>query len=111
MNINPFDLLKNAQKMQEQMGAFQEKLAEITVTGSAGGGMVEIDMNGKMQVLAVKIAPEVMDDRDMLQDLIAAALNSAMEKIRDAINQELGSMIPGGIQGIPGIQGFPGFPA
>ena len=111
MNINPFDILKNAQKIQEQMGSFQEKLVEIQVTGSAGGGMTEIDMNGKMEVLAVRIAPEVMDDREMIQDLIAAALNNAMEKIREAINRELGSLIPGGIQGIPGMQGFPGFPA
>ena len=110
MNINPFDLLKNAQKIQEQMGVFQEKLVDIRVTGTAGGGMTEIDMNGKMEVLSVRIAPEVMDDRDMIQDLIAAALNNAMEKIRDAINRELGSMIPGGIQGIPGMPGFPGFP-
>jgi len=118
MNINPFDILKNAQKIQEQMGAFQEKLCDIRVTGSAGGGMAEIDMNGKMEVLAVRIAPEVMDDREMLQDLIAAAFNNAMEKIREAINSELGGMIPGGLQGIPGMTGFqgspggfPGFPA
>jgi hypothetical protein len=117
MNINPFDILKNAQKIQEQMGTFQEKLGEITVTGSAGGGMAEIDMNGKMEVLAVRIAPEVMEDREMTQDLVAAAFNNAMEKIREAINQELGSLIPGGIQGIPGmggvpgVPGFPGFPA
>ena len=111
MNINPFDILKNAQKMQEQMGAFQEKLVDIRVTGSAGGGMTEIDMNGKMEVLAVRIAPEVMEDRNMIQDLIAAALNNAMEKIREMINRELGGMIPGGLQGVPGMQGFPGFPA
>ena len=110
MNINPFDILKNAQKIQEQMGAFQEKLGDIQITGSAGGGMIEIDMNGRMEVLAVRIAPEVIDDIDMLQDLISAALNSAMGKIREAINQELGSMIPGGIQGIPGMPGAPGTP-
>ena len=110
MNINPFDLLKNAQKIQEQMGVFQEKLVDIRVTGTAGGGMTEIDMNGKMEVLSVRIAPEVMEDREMIQDLIAAALNNAMEKIREAINRELGSMIPGGIQGIPGMPGMPGFP-
>ena len=111
MNINPFDILKNAQKIQEQMGAFQEKLAFIKVTGSAGGGMAEIDMNGKMEVLAVRIAPEMMEDRELLQDVITAAFNNAMEKIREAINRELGGMIPGGIPGLPGMQGFPGFPA
>ena len=116
MNINPFDILKNAQKIQEQMGAFQEKLGAVRITGSAGGGMTEIDMNGRMEVLAVRIASEVMEggDREMLQDLITAAFNNAMEKIREEINRELGGMIPGGIQGmsgIPGMPGMPGFPA
>ena len=102
MNINPFDLLKNAQKIQEQMGSFQEKLGTILITGSAGGGMTEIDMNGRMEVLAVRIAPEAMEggDREMLQDLVSAALNNALDKVREAINREMGGMIPGGIQGI-----------
>ena len=101
MNINPLDILKNAQKIQEHMGAFQEKLSGISVSGSAGGGMVEVDVNGKMEALAVRIADEAMTDRDMLQDLIAAAFNSAMEKVRETVNQEMGSMA-----GLPG--GFPG---
>ena len=109
MNINPFDILKNAQKIQEEMGAFQEKLEVIKVTGSSGGGMTEIDMNGKMEVLAARIAPEAMGDREMLQDLITAATNNALEKVREAINREVGSMIPGGMPGgFPGMPGFPG---
>ena len=105
MNINPFDILKNAQKIQDQMGTFQEKLGAISITGSAGGGMAEIAMNGKMEVLAVRIAPEALGagDREMLQDLITAAFNNAMEKVREAINEEVGSMIPGGVAGIPGF--------
>jgi len=108
MNINPFDVLKNAQKIQEQMGSFQEKLGAITITGSAGGGMAEIDLNGRMEVLAVRISPEAMEggDRAMLQDLITAAFNSAMEKVRDAINREMGGMFPGGLSGIPGMPGM-----
>jgi DNA-binding YbaB/EbfC family protein len=108
MNINPFDILKNAQKLQEQMGAFQEKLGGIKVSGSSGGGMAEIDMNGKLEVLAVRISGEAMEDREMLQDLITASFNNAMEKVREAINREMGSMIPGGMQGMPGMPGFPG---
>jgi len=109
MNINPFDLLKNAQKIQEQMGSFQEKLGNVMVTGSAGGGMAEIDMNGKMEVLAVRIAPEAMadGDREMLQDVMAAAFANAMEKTKEAIAREFGGMFPG----MPGIPGMPGFPA
>jgi len=110
MNLNPFDILKNAQKIQEQMGAFQEKLGDIAITGSAGGGMAEIDMNGKMDVLAVRIAPDAMEDRDMLQDLIVAAFNNAMEKVREEVNREMGSILPGGIQG-KGFPGMPGFPS
>ena len=112
MNINPFDILKNAQKIQEQMGVFQEKLVAVRVTGSAGGGMAEIDINGKMEVLALRLAPEAMEgaDRELIQDLVVAAFNNAMEKVREAINQELGGMIPGGLQGIPGMSGMPGMP-
>jgi DNA-binding YbaB/EbfC family protein len=108
MNINPFDILKNAQKIQEQMGALQEKLAVLSVTGSSGGGMVEIDINGKMEILAVRIAPEAMDPNDveMLQDLIAAAFTGAMEKIRERINQEMGALAGGMGAGMP--PGFPG---
>jgi DNA-binding YbaB/EbfC family protein len=100
MNMNPFDILKNAQKIQEQMGAFQEKLGGIKITGTAGGGMAEIDMNGKMEVLAVRISQEAMEDREMLQDLVTAAFNNALEKIREEINSEMGGMIPGGLSGL-----------
>ena len=103
MNVNPFELLKNAQRMQEEMGSFQEKLGKIRVTGSSGGGMAEIDMNGRMDVLDVRIAPEAMEDREMLQDLIMAAYNSAMEKVREVITMEVGGIFPGGIPNIPGI--------
>jgi DNA-binding YbaB/EbfC family protein len=108
MNINPFDILKNAQKIQEQMTVFQEKLGAITVTGSAGGGMVEIDLNGRIEMLAVRIAGELInpDEREMLEDLIIAAFTNAMEKVREAINREMGSLA-GGMQ-MPGLS--PGFP-
>jgi DNA-binding YbaB/EbfC family protein len=110
MDINPFDILKNAQKIQEQMGTFQEKLGGISVTGSAGGGMVEIDINGRMEVLGIRIAAEVVDPQDtgILEGLIASAFTNAMEKVKEAINREMGSLAGGlGIPGLPG--GFPGF--
>jgi len=105
MNINPFDLLKNVQMMQEQAGSLQDKLGSITVTGSSGGGMVEITITGKMDVLSVRIKPEAVDPDDipMLQDLIAAALGQAMEKIREKIMGEMGDLA-GGL-GIP-LQGL-----
>ena len=103
MNVNPFEILKNAQKIQEEMGNFQEKLGKVMATGSAGGGMAEIEMNGRMETLAVRIASEAMEDREMLQDLIMAAYNNAMEKVREAITMEVGGMFPGGVPNIPGI--------
>jgi hypothetical protein len=104
MNINPFDLLKNAQKMQEQMNSFQEKLAEITVTGAAGGGLVEVDLNGKFELVAVRIAPQMMDgtDTELLQDLIVAAFNDGMSKVKEEIGSEVGAMTGLNIPGFPG---------
>jgi DNA-binding YbaB/EbfC family protein len=110
LNINPFDILKNAQKIQEQMGTLQEKLSAVTATGSAGGGMVELDLNGKMECLDVRIAAEAVDPQDvsMLEDLISAAHANALEKIREALNREMGALAGGmGIPNIPGM--FPGF--
>ncbi|MDR2618803.1 MAG: YbaB/EbfC family nucleoid-associated protein [Treponema sp.] len=106
MNINPFEILKNAQKIQEQMGAFQEKLGSLKVTGSSGGGMVEIEMNGRMEVLAVRIGKEAVEEgEEMLQDLVAASFNNALEKIREAVNREMGTLtgMPGGFPGMPGF--------
>ncbi len=92
MNINPFDLLKNAQKFQEQMGSFQEKLETISATGAAGGGMVEIDLNGKLELTAVRIAHEAAGDTEMLQDLIMAAFTDGMAKVKEKLSSEVGSM-------------------
>ena len=107
MNIDPFEILKNAQKIQEQMGSVQERLGSISAVGSSGGGMVEVEISGKMEVLAVRIRPEVVDPNDitMLQDLIAAALGQAMDKIREQINSEIGSIAGGMGIPIPGLFG------
>jgi DNA-binding YbaB/EbfC family protein len=106
VTINPFEILKNAQKIQEQMGSFQEKLGAVRVSGSAGGGMVEIEMNGRMEVQAVRISPEAMEDREMLQDLIVSAYGICMEKARETVGREMGALA--GLP--PGFQ-MPGFPA
>ena len=102
MNINPFDVLKNAQKIQEHMSGFQEKLGYISATGAAAAGLVEIDINGKFEVLAVRIAPQAAGDIEMLQDLIMAAFTDGMAKVKDAINSEVGVMT--------GNINLPGFP-
>lgn len=107
MNINPFDILKNAQKIQEQMGAMQEKLGRIVVTGSAGGGMAEVDMNGRLEVTAVRLAIEAVDPAEvgLLQDLIVAAFTDATERARQEIQGEMASMT-GGLGLPPGMLGM-----
>ncbi|MDR2177128.1 MAG: YbaB/EbfC family nucleoid-associated protein [Treponema sp.] len=108
MNINPFELIKNAQKLQEQMGVLENKLAAIVVTGQSGGGMVEVDLNGKMEIRAVRIAPEAAEDIPMLQDLVMAAFSSALEKARERTGAEMGTLASG--MGVP-PGSIPGFPA
>ena len=99
MQINPFDILKNAQKLQEQMGMLQEKMGSVTAVGSSGGGMVRVELTGRMEVVSLTIAPEAIQAQDveMLQDLITAAFTSGVENIKEAISRELGGA------GLPGL--------
>jgi DNA-binding YbaB/EbfC family protein len=85
------------------MGEVQGELAKKTVTSEVGGGMVKVTVNGKQELLAIQIEKEVInpDDADMLQDLIAAAVNDAMRKAREMIQAEMGRLT-GGIK-IPGL--------
>ncbi|MDR0486812.1 MAG: YbaB/EbfC family nucleoid-associated protein [Treponema sp.] len=108
MNINPFDMMKNAQKIREQFDSFQEKLETISVTGASGAGMVEVDLDGKLEVTAVRIAPEVMEggDVEMLQDMIMAAFSDGMRKVKEAVSTEARTMT-GGLD-IPGLSGLTG---
>ena len=103
--MNPFDILKNPQKIQEQLNGFQQKLGHIIKTGAAGGGLVEIDINGHLEVLAVRIAPQAVNgaDTEMLQDLIMAAFTDGMNKVKTAVSGEAAAMT-GGLN----IPGFPG---
>jgi DNA-binding YbaB/EbfC family protein len=96
-------LMKQAQDFQQKMGQVQEELAKKTVTSEVGGGMVKVTVNGKQELLAIQIEKEVInpDDADMLQDLIAAAVNDAMRKAREMIQAEMGRLT-GGVN-IPGL--------
>ncbi len=96
-------LMKQAQDFQQKMGQVQEELAKKTITAEVGGGMVKVTVNGKQELLAIQIEKEVInpDDADMLQDLIAAAVNDAMRKAREMIQSEMGRLT-GGIN-IPGL--------
>ena len=104
---NPFDFLKQFGNMQEKMNEVQNRLQNISVVGSAGGDMVQIEINGHMQVLGVRISEEAVDPKDiqMLQDLLQAAFSDAMFKIKDKIREEMSSLT-GGLNLPPGILGM-----
>ena len=107
MSRNPFgnmgNLMKQAQALQEQLAKVQEQAAVKTVDGTAGGGMVTVTANGAMQIVAVKIDPEVVKsgDVDMLQDLIVAAAGDALRRAKDMMANEMKS-VTGGLN-IPGL--------
>ena len=99
MNIN--QLMKQAQQMQDQM---QQKMSSVRVEGSAGGGMVKAQMSGSKELLAITIDKEAVDpnDVDMLQDLVLAAVNEAARKVDEAMQSQIGSMLPPGMK-MPGV--------
>lgn len=104
--MNPMDLLKNMGQLQQQMQDVQKKLKEVTVTGTAGGGMVTVTMNGEFHVLDVQVSPDVVDPGEvaMLQDLFRAAHNDAAAKVREELQSNLSSLagdlpIPPGLFG------------
>jgi DNA-binding YbaB/EbfC family protein len=95
-------LMKQAQAMQENLKKAQEELAFIEVTGEAGSGLVKILMTCKHEVKRVSIDPSLMtDDKDMLEDLIAAAFNDAARKAEETSEAKMGKLT-GGMPGLPG---------
>jgi DNA-binding YbaB/EbfC family protein len=104
MRGNIGNLLKQAQAMQENMQKAQAEIAQITVTGESGGGMVKVTMNGKHEVSRVQIEPAVYgDDREMLEDLLAAAINDATHRIEGAVQQKMSGLMAG-MQLPPGMK-------
>jgi len=97
------NIMKQAKQMQERMVKLQEELAAKTVEATAGGGMVSVTVNGKFELLSLKIEKEVVnpDDVEMLQDLMMAAVNEGIRKAQEMAAAEMGK-ITGGMQ-IPGL--------
>ena len=97
------NMMKEAQRLQQQMAALQEEVGKRTVEATAGGGMVTVVANGKQEIVSIKIDPEVVskDDVQMLEDLVLAASNEALRKSRELVQQELGTLT-GGLK-IPGL--------
>ena len=92
-------LMKQAQKMQEKM---QREVAELRVEASSGGGVVRVTMAGNREIVALKIAPEAVDAKDveMLEDLVRAAVNEANRKVEEALQEKMSGLR------IPGLPGF-----
>jgi DNA-binding YbaB/EbfC family protein len=100
-------LMKQAQAMQENLKKAQDELAFIEVTGEAGSGMVQILMTCKHQVKRVTIDPSLMgEDKDMLEDLIAAAFNDGARKVEETTEAKMGKLT-GGMPGLPGGMKLP----
>ena len=95
MRGNIAQLMQQAQKMQENMQRAQEELAKLEVTGSAGGGMVSVTLTGKMEVRRVHIDPSVLGDAEMLEDLVTAAMNDAVNKANEESSKRMSAATAG----------------
>ena len=102
-NKNMNSVIKQAQKMQEEMERVQSEIEEKTVEAAAGGGVVEVQANGRKEILSIKIKPEAVDPEDVetLEDLVLVAVNEAIKKADDMMTEGM-SEITGGIN-IPGL--------
>jgi DNA-binding YbaB/EbfC family protein len=100
------NIMQQAKSMQEKMAKIQEDLAKKSITGSSGGGMVQVTVNGQGEVLSVAVEPQIIDpaEAEMLQDLITSATNDALRKAKDLSQQELGQLT-GGLN-LPGLTNF-----
>ncbi|MBJ21852.1 MAG: YbaB/EbfC family nucleoid-associated protein [bacterium] len=110
MNTNEMqEMMQRAQQMQSKMGELQEALTARRFAASAGGGMVEATVSGGLRVLAIEIEPTLIqgDDRSMIQDLVAAAVNAALTKAQEAVAEEMARMQQSMLAGIPGMPGPP----
>lgn len=110
MKPNMGALLKQAQKMQEEIARAQEELDTIKAEGTAGGGMVKVIANGKQEIESITIDPEVVntDDVEMLEDLVLAAVNQAIEKATEMARDHMNNITGGFLGSMPGGMKIPG---
>jgi DNA-binding YbaB/EbfC family protein len=88
-------LMQQAQKMQEEMQKTQEELGRMEVSGEAGGGMVKVTMTGKHAVRRIQIDPSLLDDREMLEDIMTAAVNDAVNRVAEIMQERMSEMTAG----------------
>jgi len=104
MRGNIGNMMKQAQQMQANMQKVQAEIALLEVTGESGGGMVKVQMTGKHEVKRVTIEPAVSgEDREMLEDLVAAAINDAVHKVEAQVSQKMAA-VTAGMQLPPGMK-------
>lgn len=103
MHPNMQSLMRQVQKMQKKMAKLQEELGEKTVEATVGGGMVTAVVNGRQELVSIKIDPEVVnpEDVEMLEDLVVAAVNEALRRSQEMVQEEM-AKITGGLK-IPGL--------
>ncbi len=103
-----FGMMKNLPKIREEMDKLQARLSQLQAEGDAGGGMVKIRVNGHMEVQACAISDEALkaNDKELLEDLIAAATNQALKKVRQLVAEETSKMAAG--FGLPAGMNLPG---
>jgi|SRR5580704_2133116 hypothetical protein len=101
-------LMRQLPKIKEEMEGLQQRLGQITAEGDAGAGMVKARVNGKMEVLSCSLSEEVLklNDREMLEDMIAAAINQALQRVRQQVTEETGKMASN--LGLPPGMSLPG---
>lgn len=102
MKGNIGQLMQQAQKVQENLKKAQEELAKLEVTGEAGGGLVSVQMNGRHELLRVNIDPEIADDREMIEDLVVAAVNDGVKRIQEQTRERMAGLT-GGLPMPPGF--------
>ena len=106
---NMQDIMKQAQDMQARIAAVQNELAQKTVSAESGGGMVKVTANGRQQIVNISIEKDVIDpnDKEMLEDLIVAGINKALEESQKLSQEEMKKATAGMLPNIPGLN-FPG---
>jgi hypothetical protein len=104
------NMMKQIQQVQERVARVQAELEQKTVTGDAGGGMVKVTANGKREIVKIEIEKEVVNEseKDMLEDLVTAAVNQALQKASALAQEEMQKATSGMLPNIPGLN-LPGF--
>lgn len=103
--MNMQQMMKQARKMQEQLAAAQEKLKDLEVSSSTGGGMVKVVATGEMQIKSIEISPDACDPEDveLLQDMVLAAVNEALSNAQEAAGSQMSAATGLGGMNIPGL--------